>query len=125
MPLTPQTNVGNWLAIDLGKNRSAFYAHLQPNSIRGKDGDQVRKGQVIARLGNSGNAVGLHLHFHGEMLAAEKLSVQARRNNSMDVSRKQLLSCWLRCPYLRVFSPTSSQALDLGGAFRLNTAGLI
>ncbi len=63
-PLARETNAGNWIAIDLGNNRYAFYAHLQPNSIRVKDGDKVRKGQVIALLGNSGNAVGPHLHFH-------------------------------------------------------------
>ncbi len=64
VPLSRETNAGNWIAIDLGNNHYAFYAHLQPNSIRVKDGDKVRKGQVIALLGNSGNAVGPHLHFH-------------------------------------------------------------
>ena len=64
VPLTRETNAGNWIAIDLGNNRYAFYAHLQPNSIRVKAGDKVRKGQVIGLLGNSGNAVGPHLHFH-------------------------------------------------------------
>jgi len=64
VPLTRETNAGNWIAIDLGNNRYAFYAHLQPHSILVKVGDRVRKGQVIALLGNSGNAVGPHLHFH-------------------------------------------------------------
>ena len=63
-PLARETNAGNWIAIDLGNNRYAFYAHLQPNNLRVKNGDRVRKGQVIALLGNSGNAVGPHLHFH-------------------------------------------------------------
>ena len=64
VPLTRETNAGNWIAIDLGNNRYALYAHLQPNSIRVKVGDNIRKGQVIALLGNSGNAAGPHLHFH-------------------------------------------------------------
>jgi hypothetical protein len=64
VPLTRETNAGNWIAIDLGNNRYALYAHLQPGSTRVKVGDKVRKGQVIALLGNSGNAVGPHLHFH-------------------------------------------------------------
>ncbi len=63
-PITRETVSGNWLSIDLGKNRYAFYAHLQPGSIRVKAGARVRKGQVIGLLGNSGNAVGPHLHFH-------------------------------------------------------------
>jgi hypothetical protein len=64
VPLTRETNAGNWIAIDLGNNRYALYAHLQPGSIRVKVGNKVRKGQVIGLLGNSGNAVGPHLHFH-------------------------------------------------------------
>lgn len=63
-PTTRETVAGNWIALDLGNNRYAFYAHLQPGSIRVKVGDKVRKGQVIGLLGNSGNAVGPHLHFH-------------------------------------------------------------
>jgi len=64
VPITRETVSGNWIAIDLGNERYAFYAHLRPGSIRVKAGDKVRKGQVIALLGNSGNAVGPHLHFH-------------------------------------------------------------
>ena len=62
--LTRETNAGNWLALELGRERYAFYAHLQPNSIHVKAGDKVRKGQVIALLGNSGNATGPGMHFH-------------------------------------------------------------
>jgi hypothetical protein len=64
LPITRETVPGNWVSIDLGKKRYAFYAHLQPGSIRFKVGDKVRKGQVIGLLGNSGNSVGPHLHFH-------------------------------------------------------------
>ena len=63
VPLTRVTNPGNWIAIDLGENRYALYAHLQAGSFRVKVGERVRRGQVIALLGNSGNAVGPHLHF--------------------------------------------------------------
>ena len=54
---------GNQVAIDLGGNRYALYAHLIPGSIRVKEGDTVKAGQVIAKLGNSGNSTEPHLHL--------------------------------------------------------------
>src|SRR5262249_48888843 len=45
------------------RGQYAFYAHLQPGSLRVKVGDRVRKGQVLAKLGFSGNTTGPHLHF--------------------------------------------------------------
>lgn len=64
VPLTVATMPGNWISLKIGPESYAFYAHLQPGSIRYKVGDRVRRGVVLARLGNSGNTVGPHLHFH-------------------------------------------------------------
>jgi hypothetical protein len=41
----------------------AVYAHLQPNSIRIRQGAQVKRGQWIAGSGNTGFSSGPHLHF--------------------------------------------------------------
>jgi len=71
-PLTPKRPVpipssktvgGNYLILDLGKSNFAFYAHMQPKSIRVKVGDRVRRGEVLGLLGNSGNSDAPHLHF--------------------------------------------------------------
>ena len=64
VPITRETIAGNHVAIDLGRGHYAFYAHLQPGRLRVKLGDRVKRGQVVGLLGNSGNAVGPHLHFH-------------------------------------------------------------
>ena len=61
---TVQTAGGNYLVVKLGKGRFAFYAHLQPGSLRVDKGDRVRKGQMLGLLGNTGNSDGPHLHFH-------------------------------------------------------------
>ncbi len=64
VPITLETIGGNHVIIDVGGGRYAFYAHLQPGSLRVKAGDRVRRGQVIGLLGNSGNSTEPHLHFH-------------------------------------------------------------
>jgi hypothetical protein len=61
--LTVDTMGGNLVVLDLGNGRYAFYAHLQPGSIRVKAGDRVRTGQTLGLVGNSGNGNAPHLHF--------------------------------------------------------------
>ncbi len=62
--ITLETIGGNYVIIDIGNGYSAFYAHLIPKSIRVKVGDKVTAGQVIGKVGNSGNSDAPHLHFH-------------------------------------------------------------
>lgn len=62
--LTLKDAGGNHVIVDIGGGRYAFYAHLKPGSIKVEEGDRVSRGQVLARLGNSGNTTAPHLHFH-------------------------------------------------------------
>jgi hypothetical protein len=55
---------GNHIVLDLGNGVFAFYAHMQKNSIRVAPGDKVERGQVLGKLGNTGNTSAPHLHFH-------------------------------------------------------------
>jgi hypothetical protein len=55
---------GNHVVLDLGNGVFAFYAHLQHGSIDVAVGDHVKRGQVLGKLGNTGNTSGPHLHFH-------------------------------------------------------------
>jgi hypothetical protein len=55
---------GNHIVLDLGSGRYAFYAHLRKGSVAVRRGDRVRRGQVMAKLGNTGNTSAPHLHFH-------------------------------------------------------------
>ena len=64
VPLTNKTLAGNMIVLEIGKQQYAYYAHLQLGSLRVKVGDRVRTGQLLAKVGNSGNATGPHLHFH-------------------------------------------------------------
>jgi hypothetical protein len=64
VPITLETVGGNFVILDIGQGRYAFYAHLRPGSLRVRVGDRVRKGQVLGLVGNSGNSTEPHLHFH-------------------------------------------------------------
>jgi hypothetical protein len=61
---TIEMAAGNHVVVDIGDGRFAFYAHMQPGSVRVKAGDKVQTGQVLGLLGNSGNTDSPHLHFH-------------------------------------------------------------
>lgn len=54
---------GNQVVIDLGEGRYAWYHHLQKGSINVRVGEHVSRGQVLGRIGNSGNTSHPHLHF--------------------------------------------------------------
>jgi Peptidase family M23 len=54
---------GNYVVIKMGRGRYAFYAHMQPRSLRVRMGQRVKRGQVLGRLGNTGNSDAPHLHF--------------------------------------------------------------
>ena len=75
--MTLETIGGNHVILDIGGGHYAFYAHMQPGSLRVKLGDRVRRGQVLGLVGNTGNSTEPHLHFHianaNSPLAAEGL----------------------------------------------------
>ncbi len=64
IPITMATVAGNYVTLKIGEGHYAFYAHLQPGSLRVHVGDRVRRGDVLGLLGNSGNSTAPHLHFH-------------------------------------------------------------
>ncbi len=54
---------GNCVIVDHGNSEYSVMMHMQPGSVAVKVGDRVATGQVIGRLGNSGDAFGPHLHY--------------------------------------------------------------
>lgn len=62
--VTADLATGNYVSLKIGHHQFAFYEHLKPGSIKVKVGQKVKKGDVIASLGFSGQSTGPHLHFH-------------------------------------------------------------
>ncbi|MDS0525054.1 peptidoglycan DD-metalloendopeptidase family protein [Clostridium sp. SHJSY1] len=56
-----QSGYGNTVIIDHGSGIQTLYAHC--NSISVSNGQAVTRGDVIAKVGSTGNSTGPHLHF--------------------------------------------------------------
>jgi hypothetical protein len=62
-PVTLDNIGGNHVILKIAPDRYVTYAHLQRGSIKVRPGAHVRRGDVLALLGNSGNTTGAHLHL--------------------------------------------------------------
>lgn len=63
-PINLDTIGGNHVVLDMGGGRRVFYGHLKPGSVSVRQGQKVKRGQVIGRLGDSGQSDAPHLHIH-------------------------------------------------------------
>ena len=58
-----QSVAGNYVIIKYSENVYAALCHLQTGSIQVSVGQMIKKGEVIGRVGHSGNSFAPHLHF--------------------------------------------------------------
>ena len=62
--LNPFYVPGNSVLLKTKNGEYVFFAHFKQNSVRVKQGDKVKQGEVLGLCGNSGNSSEAHLHFH-------------------------------------------------------------
>lgn len=62
--MNEQTIAGNHVILEHGPDLYGCYAHMIPGSVRVKVGQRVRRGELLGKLGNSGNSSEPHLHMH-------------------------------------------------------------
>jgi hypothetical protein len=55
---------GNFVVLDIGGGAYVLYAHMQPGSVTVKAGATVKRGDVLGKVGNTGNTQAPHLHLH-------------------------------------------------------------
>lgn len=58
-----QSVAGNYIIMECGDRVYAALVHLQTGSIQVSVGQSIKKGEVIGRVGHSGNSFAPHLHF--------------------------------------------------------------
>ena len=56
-----QGNYGNVVLLDHGQGFTTFYAHNETNLVH--QGDWVKRGTPLGRVGSTGRSTGPHLHF--------------------------------------------------------------
>jgi murein DD-endopeptidase MepM/ murein hydrolase activator NlpD len=80
----------------------SVYAHNQVNLVR--EGQQVERGAVIARVGSTGRVTGPHLHF------------EIRRNNAAQDPLRHLpqLCCVAASDTLTLEDKTPAGRIDIG-----------
>ncbi|MEK7851380.1 MAG: M23 family metallopeptidase [Deltaproteobacteria bacterium] len=65
---------GNHVAMECKGNR-VFIAHMINGSLMVKQGDHIKDGQEIGKVGNSGNTIEPHLHIHAERKNGEPVPI--------------------------------------------------
>ena len=55
--------LGNYIVIKHAENEYSLIAHLQQYSIIVNEGQNVKYGDIIGKVGNSGNSTEPHIHF--------------------------------------------------------------
>lgn len=89
-------NAGNCVVIDHGTDEYSVISHMKHGSVVVATGDRVRQGQVIGKLGNSGNSFGPHLHYHLQatplIFAGDALPVQFENVEEKILSRGTYLT---------------------------------
>lgn len=58
-----KSGYGNYVVIKHNDGNYTLYSHLQEGSITVTKGDAVCQGQIIGKIGQTGNAFAPHLHF--------------------------------------------------------------
>lgn len=62
--MNPAQALGNSVTLKTANNEYIVYAHFEYGTVQVKEGDRVKKGQMLGRCGNSGNSSEPHLHLH-------------------------------------------------------------
>jgi hypothetical protein len=64
IPIGADNAAGNHVVVEIAPRRYVLYAHMRPGTVRVKTGDEVRIGDILGLVGNTGSSAEPHLHMH-------------------------------------------------------------
>lgn len=87
---------GNYVKIKHDNGYYTLYAHIKYGTVKVKEGDKVKKGNVIGYMGNTGYSTGAHVHFEVRDTKDVKIDptpyidsdLPAKKETSSDTSNK-------------------------------------
>lgn len=100
---------GNYCIVDHENGYQTLYAHASELSVRTQD--TVKKGQLLGKIGQTGNATGPHLHF--EVRAKDSTTEKYNKVNPLD---------YVKNPYDSGSSSTTNP-VQASGTFRFTVYG--
>lgn len=74
---------GNYVKIKHNDGYSTLYAHLKYKSVKVKKNEEVKQGDVIGYMGNTGHSFGAHLHFEVFNSKGEKINPEPFLNSDL------------------------------------------
>jgi murein DD-endopeptidase MepM/ murein hydrolase activator NlpD len=76
--MNPQQLTGNTIVLQTDNEEYLLMAHLMKGSIVVQEGQDIRKGEILAKCGNSGNSTEPHLHLSLQNAAEMEESIGAK-----------------------------------------------
>lgn len=74
----PQEPTGNTIVLQTDRDEYVLLAHLMKGSIFVEEGQDISKGEILAKCGNSGNSTEAHLHLSLQNAADMEDSIGAK-----------------------------------------------
>ena len=85
-----KSGYGRTIEIKHGGNIKTLYAHLEKFNSKSKVGNKVKQGEIIAYVGDSGQATGTHIHFEFWQGKTRTDPVKVRLPSAKPVSPNQM-----------------------------------
>lgn len=64
IPIDFDNAAGNHVVVEIAPGRYVLYAHMRPGTVNVRLGDEVRVGDRLGHVGNTGSSTEPHLHMH-------------------------------------------------------------